>query len=877
MIYFRYVLTLLCICSFSLYAEFKTDRLKGYTPTISEEFIKNIDNQYIKESFAVLELLFAEMQYKQAEKDLSQEFLQLFSLLKGIYESGALDESSFTRSIAYLIWNYDQHPEEVDKLLASSDPSVFQSNLEEVAKRMKGQLYQAIEDLEKKHRAYQLQDPLLAKFVAHGRLLAKALVPKGGRVNVALAEEFILKEGEFAYPEPLTLSINQVLNELQQDILLRQVIAAAEVPGDSKGPSAKIIRMSAGLAYNAEIIETDVAREVLSSLMGNLRQDGHVGSCFATSIGIAVGRNNLRQESEDLVEIARDGYLVREIKEGEETFPFLFKMNAQLLKKAKMSIETKGDLAGQSTYKKNTFLIWEEPSAEAIFTYLGIDKSQEFIVKALSPLKKRRNGLYSFYDIVRAIVRQYANDNPEKKAYQKELIDELVYVYRSQADHPLQRAWENILSAMAEGRGKSIFKRKGVKNTMSVISRKMSALAKDLRLGAGESSDVKGALSSAMRKEMQRRVKMMYDPTLPWESKSLDGSSANGAFVLYGARDYSNPFEWKRLDTAKEFSAFMDDILEKVAPQVRGNFESAKTKEALDKMQVRVSEYLESDAFEKDILKRYNSRGGNKRYKKSPWIARSGHHPNSVLKVYRGKKMKKVTSKPATSHDLFDEVTILSLKYGKKLKSEFEQNPEFSVPMTSPHHAFTTMMGKGKIAEGWKSQIDFKKMKNEFLVFPGLDLASATMDSSIKEKVIKFVAKKLPKKAKRNFSREAKDFEDGLSYKEFYRKSFDIISKASKNPKLKKALPSFFDTAFYKYLDEEKVRAMPKIFFADTNWNMGGNDSYFAFVMSLATGDLIVASVSDDQGKVHVQSQESSFFIKPGWEYFKAGHILLDD
>ncbi|NCF71313.1 MAG: hypothetical protein GWP59_06395, partial [Chlamydiales bacterium] len=58
---------------------------------------------------------------------------------------------------------------------------------------------------------------------------------------------------------------------------------------------------------------------------------------------------------------------------------------------------------------------------------------------------------------------------------------------------------------------------------------------------------------------------------------------------------------------------------------------------------------------------------------------------------------------------------------------------------------------------------------------------------------------------------------------------------------------------------------------------MGGNDSYFAFVMSLATGDLIVASVSDDQGKVHVQSQESSFFIKPGWEYFKAGHILLDD
>ncbi|SCA59061.1 hypothetical protein AB751O23_CP_00020 [Chlamydiales bacterium SCGC AB-751-O23] len=296
----------------------------------------------------------------------------------------------------------------------------------------------------------------------------------------------------------------------------------------------------------------------------------------------------------------------------------------------------------------------------------------------------------------------------------------------------------------------------------------------------------------------------------------------------------------------------------------------------MDKMVVKISEYLETGKFITDVEKRYNKGSrGKKKYKKNPWIARSGHHPNSVLKTYRGKKMKKVKASPGTSHELFDEVTLLSKKYGRKLREVYTGNPEFSIPMTSPHHAFTTMMGKDKIAEGWKNKADFKKMKNEYLVFPGLDAASEKMDDSIRDKVVRYVKKKLPKKARRKFEKAVKDFPEGLSYKEFYRKSSDVISKASKNPKLKSSLPSYFDTAFFKYMDPIQAQNSPVVFFADTNWNMGANDSYFAFVMSLSTGDLIVASVSDDKKRIHVQSQKTSFFIRPGWEFFKAGHIVL--
>ncbi|HQU08844.1 MAG TPA: hypothetical protein PLV25_02650 [Opitutales bacterium] len=74
------------------------------------------------------------------------------------------------------------------------------------------------------------------------------------------------------------------INELLENTHgLQDKLMAIEAPKDQNGPMAKVIRETLGLAPGAFVTDGLARRAALSGLLSELRQDDHVGSCFATA------------------------------------------------------------------------------------------------------------------------------------------------------------------------------------------------------------------------------------------------------------------------------------------------------------------------------------------------------------------------------------------------------------------------------------------------------------------------------------------------------------------------------------------------------------------------------------------------------------------
>lgn len=825
----------------------------------------------IKQSLELIHLLFLETSYKEKDKALSQEWISKSQTkLQSLLEDSQLSEEDLYQALGSFIWSFDQNPKETTKSLEYAPEGQLLDLLAKKRVSLHQEFQKKLDEIKQKQEQAKLQDPILSRFTEHGVLLSSALIPKGGRLNLALLPDFIIKKEASSYPEPLVFAINQILHAIENDPSFVTKLQQTSAPAKENIKGSQVIRMQLRLSPNEPITETQSARAVLASQFGNLRQDGHVGSCFATSLGILMGKNFLHQELQDLQDIAKDGFLTRELKEGAEHFPFMFRMNEQELKKAKVKLALH---TGRLRDHEPEIFLWELPCVAAMLHYLGAVDPQAFTLAAFEAVKSRKSSVYSLYDVVRVLSRYYQNEHKDDKVSEEQLTQELVMVYRSQTDHVLQRAWENILSAMAEGKEKSIFKKKAVKNTISALSIELSKQVRELGLESGQASAVKGDFQRNIRDVMVTRTKMKYDPTLAWESKSLDGSSANGAFVIYDAKDPLKPWSWERVDSEESFLAFMKDVINEALQKTSKELESNEDKSAVAKVAPLLIAYLQENSFMQNIEKRYGN-SGKEHFKKIPWIARNGHHPNSVLDVYLGRKGKYVRTSPDDPHGLYDSVVKLSEQYGKGFKQEFLDNPDYLMPMTSPHHAFTTMMGKYDLSERWKTNKDFNRFKTESLLFVGMDYAKKTLPEDRREKIVESISEKLPSSIRSRFISQAADIDKAASFREFYNKSYSIVSGLSKNTKLLDKLSVYVDNAFFKHLRQEELSQYPVLFFADTNWNMGPHDSYFAFTVSLSTGELIVASVSEDKSRFFVQNQKGSFFVKPGWELFKANPLL---
>lgn len=802
----------------------------------------------------------------QKEKE-AQELLSYGSKLLEKHVNG------WNEDLAFLLYFSSHSLEKTYQKIQGKSFEAAKMQLKEDFIQVKSDLEKRLDQHERKLRMVHLQEPIYGRFILHGHLLAELLILQNGRVNGALIKHFFLGDDK-SYPQPLRESIEDVLRAFLHSQNLRFLLEQAKAPLPGT-PSEEMVQIALALQKKEPVTDLHAKRLAFSALFAHLRQDGYVGSCFASSIGITLGENRFDYELRDFIEIIHRGVLTRHVDGKEKEFPYLMRLNAQGLKKQKTTIHLSQGVLGK---QGEGLAIYSYNAISHVLDYLSIEDKQTFVQQALQRAYASRTQKVikvSAAQLLDILAKHAFGSYRKRPREYLELKSKLNYVYRSHETHVLLRAWENILSSMAEGQEKAIFKRKVLKNTMGVMSRFLSRESRELSLDAKDLKKIKGPLITALRKELQKSLWMNYDPTIAWSSKAKDGNSSSGAFVLY-QRDLSlEPYHWKRIDDGARFQGLLEQLLLDVKEKLIEKMKNERAKNLFKQLLRRARVYVQSSDFIEDILNRYNPRrarrsGGQRAYQveKNPWVTRSGHHPNAVMKVYFGKKLKKLKKMPEDAEALFSLLALVGKEYQKSLKEAYRLNQNYLVPVTSPHHAFSLMLGKEDIASSWKKGPSSRWVQRTFYD-ASQSFSHLTVTSETQKKIIDRVSHILPNQYRSRFNRIAARLSPGLRYSELYNELTKIVMDLSKNPYLIEAFSSKLDSTFYKYLDTQTKQNIPIIFFADSNWKMGSNDSYFAFTISLGTGKLIIGTVSDDKSRVIIQNQSSTFFMQPGWEFFK--------
>ncbi len=491
------------------------------------------------------------------------------------------------------------------------------------------------------------------------------LIDDDGKLNTgALPPEPPSGSGKI-YAQQYRLVYNLLKNDTSVPLLLRRFTAPAP-----NRYIESLIRASLSLKQNETITTAHIRRAVLSALLTPLRQN--IGSCFATAPAILIQTEQPKRILLDLYDLMTTSKLKRTMGGVEYTAPIA------LLK----VIDPKTDHA--------LLRMWEYTLAS--FTDYKIEFSRWNLYASLGFKREDDGGIGPL--LYQSIDEKLEEANQKAEKWHQEYV---VAVEQVNATQTLLRQADSSERAR---------QRKAELEARLAHARSCKDLLDDGQENAKLLSQLAPFLLTHYSNQLQDYFQEVYDPEVVAVDPNMYEDSPAG-FRLVCKYGRSDPIAWKPITNSDDYIDALIHFFRASEPTILAECKSSAHEKAVEAITTQIIHHLRTEVFIASALKRMAKRhkAGTKQEKaeKKPWSYTSGGTMSTLVQCYYSletpltKEERVVTSPQDLLIFLLD--TMKSLPY--KITKRFEKNPNASLLMESPTHAFLFKPGLAPFKEGW--------------------------------------------------------------------------------------------------------------------------------------------------------------------------------
>ncbi len=248
----------------------------------------------------------------------------------------------------------------------------------------------------------------------------------------------------------------------------------------------------------------------------------------------------------------------------------------------------------------------------------------------------------------------------------------------------------------------------------------------------------------------------IYDPEMQDVNPGLYDDSPAGFRLLY-KHGRSNTSQWNLIDNAEGFIHYLSDFFRAVEVDLRSRSELESVQKEIIDIITEIITLIKTDEF---LVTSFNriSRAREKttqtdplnnleKVKFKPWAYISGGTMGNLVSCYfrypgllteQGKNIESETELLVFLLDLIKELPPL-------ISQNFKTNPEKSLLMSSPTHAFLLKPGLSSFRRGWESKEYTYTWVRDSVIIPARNfLHNVLLDEEIMSNFINFLASKFP-------------------------------------------------------------------------------------------------------------------------------------
>lgn len=337
-----------------------------------------------------------------------------------------------------------------------------------------------------------------------------------------------------------------------------------------RGATADLVRATLNIPpEQTSLSKVEARKAVVMSLLGNLRQQGEVASCFATMLAIALHREMPEIVASNLKELLENNSMTMKSGNANIQVP-LNRCISRAETEIKLHVRSDGACFGKASSKPGeSHWLHGTPGMAAALTALGIPKQhrQYYVSKALQKMNIQGNRLYDIRP--RQIIEHLAHATDGKGLRSEQRITAALNAFSGAGNVRLLRAWEYTLAT----HGNSLTDREKVQKIGAAVLFPAVETNLEFLQSLSSRSEFQNAQVPQLNQElfsdvldlMQQRFFMQYDPNIKKSGISGDGVSERGGHVLFDRVPPNVPSQWKRIDNPAMFQATMAHLAEEAA------------------------------------------------------------------------------------------------------------------------------------------------------------------------------------------------------------------------------------------------------------------------------------------------------------------------
>lgn len=573
----------------------------------------------------------------------------------------------------------------------------------------------------------KIQDPFLYRGLSRARKIANQLIDDKGVFDHKKLKTFIqeFKKNLYTpYPNSPTDSsgFEHVLRVLTHLLDTEEKFQALRMPVSSHYVEM-LISYSVGLTSKTQPNDADLRRAVLSALLNPVRQN--IGSCFATAPAIYIQSEQIENLLADLEALLMTGRMTRIIGGNEYTVPLSPSWGIGDLKRKVIPRNVQdspglrlalGDEIHQLSTMREVMtiealidrVITDEKSAtDAKYLFKSMTdhallKAWEFTIASFSDYKVDffKWNLYASLGFdpqeehgIGFVIHQDLEQSLDEANKKIEKLNN-----DCQIEHDQVRVTQTLLGQASSS--------DRVRRLKVELDMKLHALhmAKDKRDEEHDRAEKLSKLFAFILDEysdlIQEYFQEIYDTEMALIDPNLYADSPAGFRLVY-KHGRSDPSLWTLISNEKEYQQCLHNFFLITEPQI---IDKCELEEEVQKVTTRVMHHIQTPEFVSSAtkrLKRWHRKQKMDQGEKTPWSYLSGGSMNTLLRCYYtlDDPVTEETHVPETCMDLMVFILDTLKEQPYTLTKRFEDNPNASLFMFSPTHAF--LLKPGLFLDGW--------------------------------------------------------------------------------------------------------------------------------------------------------------------------------
>ncbi len=573
----------------------------------------------------------------------------------------------------------------------------------------------------------KIQDPFLYRGLSRARTLAYQLIDDKGVFEHGQLKTFLQEFKKNLYtPYPNSPSDSSIfeheLRVLTHLFKTKENFRAFRMPVSSHYVEM-LIFYSLGLSSRTPLTDADLRRAVLSALLNPVRQN--IGSCFATAPAIYIQSEQIENFLADLESLIMTGSMTRVISGNEYTVPLSPSWGIGELKRKVIPSNVQDSpglrlALGDEIEKLSTMsevitvealidqLITDEKKAadaKCLFKSLtdhALLKAWEFTIASFSDYKVNFFKWNLYASLGFDPLEEHGIGSVIHQDLEQSLDESNKKIEKLNKDCQIEH--DQVLVTQALLRQASSSDR--ISRLKVELEMKLHALymSKDKRDEVYKRTEKLSKLFSLILEEysslIQEYFQEIYDTEMAIIDPNLYADSPAGFRLVYkhGRRD---PSLWTLISNEKEYQQCLHNFFLITEPLI---IDKCEFEEEVQKLITRVMHHIQTPEFMKSAtqrLQRWHCKQKMHQGKKTPWSYLSGGMMNTLLRGYYTLEdpVTEATYIPETPMDLMVFILDTLKEQPYTLTKRFEENPNDSLFMFSPSHAF--LLKPGLFLDGW--------------------------------------------------------------------------------------------------------------------------------------------------------------------------------